>query len=183
MQVEINPHNTWRPLEILMKAETLTTRFSIFVTQLLDVLAPDEKPAPKIHSRKELPRGRSDRAQRKEFYYHLRVIDDETKEVVGHLEDISTGGFRLNTQKPVPINQDFRLCMQLPKEVSDIPFMVFEARSRWCSVNPIDSDTYNVGYQLIQFAPKDLEVFIRMMEKYGRESDKRTIDLRRSNKW
>jgi hypothetical protein len=170
-------------MEVLMKAETLTTRFSIFVTRLLDVLAPDEKPASKFHSRQASLRSRSDRPQRKDFFYYMRVIDDETKEVVGHLADISTGGFKLDTQKPVPINQDFRLCMQLPKEISDIPFMVFGARSRWCNMDPTDPFTYNVGYQLIHFAPKDLEVFIRMMEKYGRESKKRTVDLRRSYRW
>ena len=166
-----------------MKAETLTTRFSIFVTRLLDVLATDENLAQKSHSRQEPRRSRCDRPQRKEFFYYMRVIDDETREVVGHLADISTGGFKLDTEKPVPINQDFRLCMQLPKEVSDIPFMVFGARSRWCSVDRIDPFTYNVGFQLIHFAPNDLEVFIRMMEKYGRESEKRAINLQRSNKW
>jgi hypothetical protein len=166
-----------------MKEDTLTTRFSMFVTRMLDVLAPDEKPASKFHSRQEPVKSGSDRPQRKDFFYYMRVIDDETKEVVGHLADISTGGFKLDTRRAIPINKDFRLCMQLPSEVSDKPFLVFGARSRWCKVDPMDPFAYNVGYQLIHFAPKDLEVFIRMMEKYGRESEKRNIDLRRSNRW
>ena len=72
--------------------------------------------------------------------------------------------------------------MNLTSEVADKPFMVFVARSKWCKVDPLDPYIYNVGFQLIHISPGDLEIFNRMMEKYGREPSGK-IDLRRSNKW
>lgn len=168
-----------------MKANTLNQRLNMFVTSVLDGLLQPEKPSTKLRSGsgRGAPNDGSNRAQRRDFFYYMLVIDDDTKEIVGHLADISTGGFRLDTRGPVPVNRDFRLLMHLPSEVSEKPFMAFGARSRWCRVDPIDPFTYNVGYQLIHFAPEDLEVFIRMMQKYGRDYEKRNIDLRRSKKW
>jgi hypothetical protein len=61
--------------------------------------------------------------------------------------------------------------------------MAFVARSRWCQVDPLDPYVYNVGFQLIQIAPDDLEIFKRMMETYGRGNRRGHVDLRRSNKW
>ena len=89
----------------------------------------------------------------------------------------------LGINKPLPLNKDFKLRLNLSGEVADKPSMVFMARSRWCKVDPLDPYIYNVGFQLIHIAPGDLEIFNRMMEKYGREQAKKSMDLRRSNKW
>jgi hypothetical protein len=169
-------------MEVLMKNATLTTRLNAFANRVLDVLVPDVKPNIKTRSGRE-PSRNGERSQRKDFPYYMVVLDDDTREMVGHLADISTGGFKLDTRKPVPINQDFRFRMQVPGEVSDKHHIAFSARSRWCKTDPMDPFIYNVGYQLIGFAPEDLGVFARMMEKYGKECQKRTLDLRRSNKW
>ncbi len=120
---------------------------------------------------------------RKEFSYYMRLIDSETQELVGHLTDISTGGFKMDSQKPVPINKDFRFRMDLTSEVANKPSMVFLARSKWCEVDPLDPFTYNVGFQLISIAPSDLAIFNRMMEKYGTKPDDKRVDPRRTNRW
>jgi hypothetical protein len=120
---------------------------------------------------------------RKDFFYYKQVTDDDTHQVIGCLTDISSGGFKLDSQTPLPLNKDFRFRIDLTSEVADKPFMVFVARSKWCKVDPIDPFIYNVGYQLIHISPGDLEIFNRMMEKYGREHRNWNVDLRRSNKW
>ena len=33
---------------------------------------------------------------RREFTYYMQVLDDATKQTVGYLSDISTGGFKLD---------------------------------------------------------------------------------------
>jgi hypothetical protein len=170
-------------MEILMKAITFPTRINMFVTSVLDALVQEEKSSTKLAAGKEPPKGRLSRAQRKEFFYYMQLIDDDTKEIVGHLADISSGGFKLDSQNPIPVNKDFRFLMKLTSEVADKPFIVFMARSRWCRSDPIDPYIYDVGYQLVNIASEDLEIFNRMMERYGRDYDKRNIDLRRSNKW
>jgi hypothetical protein len=120
---------------------------------------------------------------RKEFSYYMRLIDNETQELVGHLTDISTGGFKMDSQNLIPVNKDFRFRMDLTSEVANKPSMTFVARSKWCEVDPLDPFTYNVGFQLINIAPSDLAIFNRMMEKYGSKPEDKRIDPRRTNRW
>lgn len=120
---------------------------------------------------------------RKDFSYYMRLIDNDTQELVGHLVDISSGGFKLDSQNPIPINKDYRFRMDLTNEVASKPSMVFVARSKWCEVDPLDPLLYNVGFQLVNISPGDVEIFNRMMEKYGTKSEDKRIDPRRSNRW
>jgi len=123
------------------------------------------------------------RRERKDFSYYMRLVDNDTQNLVGHLMDISSGGFKLDSQKPIPANKDFRLRMDLTSEVANKPYMVFIARSKWCEVDPLDPFIYNVGFQLINIAPSDLDIINRMMEKYGKKVEDKRIDKRRSNLW
>ena len=120
---------------------------------------------------------------RKDFSYYMRLVDNDTQELVGHLVDISSGGFKLDSQNEIPPNKDFRFRMDLTSEVASKPSLVFLARSIWCEVDPLDPLSYNVGFQLVNISPGDIEIFNRMMEKYGTRSDDKRIDPRRSNKW
>lgn len=165
-----------------MKDVTRPARLGM-IANLLDSLTQQEKPSAKPMPNREASRDKHNRPSRREFYYYQKVVDDETLQMIGHLADISSGGFKLDSQKPLPINKDFRFRLNLSGEVADKPSMVFVARSRWCKVDPLDPYIYNVGFQLIHIAPGDLEIFNRMMEKYGKEQAQKNIDLRRSNKW
>lgn len=165
-----------------MKDAVHPTRLSL-VASLLDSMTRQEKPSTKLYPGKEPSKDKHNRPVRREFVYYQKVTDYDSQESIGHLADISTGGFKLDSQKQLPVNKDFRFRLSLTSEVADKPSMVFVARSRWCKVDPLDPNIYNVGFQLIQIAPGDLEIFNRMMEKYGREQAKRSLDLRHSNKW
>jgi hypothetical protein len=121
--------------------------------------------------------------ERKDFSYYMRLIDNDTQNLVGHLVDISSGGFKLDSQGPIPINKDFRLRMDLTSEVADKPAMIFVARSKWCEVDPLDPFIYNVGFQLVNISPTDLEIINRLMAKYGKKVEDKRIDKRRSNLW
>jgi len=121
--------------------------------------------------------------ERKEFSYYMRLVDNDTQELVGHLMDISSGGFKLDSQKPIPANKDFRLRMDLTSEVADKPSMVFVARSKWCQIDPLDPFVYNVGFQLINISASDYNIINRMIEKYGKKIENKRIDKRRTNLW
>ena len=120
---------------------------------------------------------------RKDFSYYMRLIDSDTQELVGHLVDISSGGFKLDSQTPIPPNKDYRFRMDLTSEVANKPSMVFVARSKWCEVDPLDPFLYNVGFQLVNISPGDIEIFKRMMERYGTKTTDKRIDKRRTNLW
>ncbi len=107
---------------------------------------------------------------RRTFSYYMRVLDDPSGRVLGHLTDISTGGFRLDTLQPVPVNRDYRLRIDLTPEIATKSFMIFTARSKWCQADPIDPTLFNVGFQIVHMAPEDYQIFIRMFETYGTPS-------------
>jgi len=166
-----------------MEKTTRPPRPYVFLNNLLNGLVSPGKPSQKNNPGKKPSNIRVNRQERKDFSFYEQVFDQDTQEVVGHLADISSGGFKLDSKNPIQLNKDFRFSMNLNSEVADKPSMIFVARSRWCKVDPLDPFVYNVGYQLIHIAPGDLEIFNRMMEKYGRSNENRSINLRQSNRW
>jgi hypothetical protein len=107
------------------------------------------------------------RIDRREFTYYMQVTDDVTKQLIGYLTDISTGGFKLDSPKQIPPGQDFRMHIDLTADVADKNAMVFIARSKWCRPDHIDPNTYNVGFEIMNMAPSDMVIFQRMFDKYG----------------
>ena len=110
---------------------------------------------------------------RRDFTYYMQVTDDVTKQLVGYLSDISTGGFKLDSQKQIPAGQDFRLHIELTPEIADKNSMVFIARSKWCRRDHVDPNTFNVGFEIINISPSDMAIFQRMFEKYGSQTSTR----------
>ena len=107
---------------------------------------------------------------RRQFTYYMQVLDDSTKQIVGYLSDISTGGFKLDCDQRLPVGQDFRLAIQLNSEIADKTSMVFIARSKWCHPDHIDPTSFNVGFEIVNMAPSDMVIFQRIFEKYGSQN-------------
>ena len=106
---------------------------------------------------------------RRDFTYYMQVTDDLSKQLIGYLTDISSGGFRLDCPKQIPTGQDFRMQIQLTADVADKTVMSFIARSKWCHTDHVDPNTYNVGFEIVHMAPGDMVIFQRMFDKYGSE--------------
>lgn len=104
---------------------------------------------------------------RRDFTYYMPVADALTKQLVGHLTDISTAGFRLDSLKEISPGEDLQVQIQLTPDIANKEFMVFIARSKWCQTDRLDPNTYNVGFQIINMSPTDTAIFQRMYEKYG----------------
>jgi PilZ domain len=113
---------------------------------------------------------------RRDFSNYLRLMNENTGELVGHLADISTGGFKMESKKPIAPNMDFLLRMDMTNDVADKDHFVFSARSRWCQPDAVDPALYNIGFQLISIAPEDIEIFIRIFERYGSKLNNNTKD-------
>jgi hypothetical protein len=115
---------------------------------------------------------------RRDFTYYMQVTNDVTKELLGYLSDISTGGFKLDSQKQIAPGQDFRMHIELTPDIADKNSMVFIARSKWCHRDHIDPNSFNVGFEIINMSPTDVAIFQRMFDKYGTDnkSKKRSSD-------
>ena len=104
---------------------------------------------------------------RRAFTYYMPVIDDATGKTLGYLADISPRGFRLDCKQPLTPNENFTLRFDLTDEVADKAFMTLVARSRWCKLDELDPFVYNVGFQLVSMDQQDVEIFKRILQKYG----------------
>jgi hypothetical protein len=104
---------------------------------------------------------------RRRFSYYMRVLDEVTGNLIGHLADISTGGFKLDSAKPVPLNVSSRLRIDQTGEISNKSYIIFTARAKWCRVDTFDPNIYNVGFQIADMTPGDYDIFVKMFSAYG----------------
>lgn len=104
---------------------------------------------------------------RRDFSQYMRIMNEQTGELIGHLSDLSVGGFKIESKKPIVPNLEFLMRLDLTGDISAKDYMVFVARSRWCEKDKMDPTLYDVGFQLVEINPGDLVAFKRMFENYG----------------
>jgi hypothetical protein len=108
-------------------------------------------------------------SQRLKFNFYMAVADDETDAQLGHLTNISDFGLRLDCTAPQPVEKDFHLRIELTSDLGGKAFMVLVARSKWCHEDKLMPNVYNVGFQVMDLAPEDVEIYNRIQEKYGKK--------------
>jgi len=121
--------------------------------------------------------------KRKDFSYYMRLTDASTKNLVGHLADISTGGFKLDSDEAIPAEKEYRFHLALTPDVAEKPFMIFSARSKWCQADPIDPFIFNVGFHILQMHPEDRDIFNRVLQLYGTKKSKGGFSPSRRGHW
>ncbi len=105
--------------------------------------------------------------KRSKFAYYMRVVDNQTQQLVGYLDDISPKGFQLDSRNQFSVNRDYNLRLDLTTEISDRPFITFTARCRWSKPDPSDPGSYDAGFQILNITPHENEIFQRIVTKYG----------------
>jgi tryptophanyl-tRNA synthetase len=107
------------------------------------------------------------KVERRDFTYYMKVTDAATGNLIGYLVDISTGGFKLDSEKAVPVGRDFRLHLELSGDIANKSSLIFSARSIWCQPDAIDPTAFKVGFQIVGLGSGDSIIFQRMYEKYA----------------
>jgi hypothetical protein len=104
--------------------------------------------------------------KRRHLIYYLRVFDQKTEKLLGHLVDITSEGIMLVSEQPIEINRPYKVRMALPTEILKREFMVFEAVSLWTKrdVNP---DFFATGFSISGVAEEDVVVVERLINRYG----------------
>jgi hypothetical protein len=110
------------------------------------------------------------RQKRRKFTYYMQVLDADTLRPVGHLADISQMGIRVDSEKPLPVNTVYRLRVDLTPEVANKSYLVFNGQSRWCAMDKLEPNSYNVGFEVNALSGDDRMIFERMFEKYAADS-------------
>jgi hypothetical protein len=117
------------------------------------------------------------KSTRRKFTYYMRMMNENTGEAVGHLADISPVGFKLDSVKPIPVNREYGLRIELNGQIANQKYMVFAARSKWCRPDPIDTTSYNAGFEITRMTPGDLGIFARIFELYGAQTTDKVSNL------
>lgn len=104
---------------------------------------------------------------RKNVTFYMRVLNDDTQEILGHMVEVSMVGLRLETAVPLPQNKDYYLRLELTPDLGSVPYIVFIARTKWCKMDEILPNLYHVGFEIVEIMPEDKMVFARILEKYG----------------
>src|SRR6266498_1330573 len=110
------------------------------------------------------------RQKRRKVTYYMPVVDANTLQVVGYLTDISALGIRVDSKKPLTLNASYRLRLDLSQEMANKTFMVFNGRSKWCQMDRLEPNTYNVGFEVSVFSRDDTDIFQRIYDRYGSDN-------------
>jgi hypothetical protein len=97
----------------------------------------------------------------------MLVKDESTGRLIGHLSDISTGGFKVESTHPLPPSINFKLRIEQTGQISSKNYLVFSARSMWCQKDPYDPTMYNIGFKIVDMLPSDYDVYVKMFNLYG----------------
>jgi hypothetical protein len=104
---------------------------------------------------------------RRKFGYYMPVIDNSTQKVIGYLSNISSRGFKLESQKSLTANMVHHLRLDLTSEFSKKSYIVFYAKVVWSQADPVSPMEFVSGFQIVNISLEDQAIFERIVEKYG----------------
>jgi PilZ domain len=105
--------------------------------------------------------------KRKSLTYYLLVMDANTHLTLGHLVDITPLGLMMDSQKPLPLENDFRLRLDTMPDVADTDYIKFTARSKWCLPDAVEPYLYDIGFSIIDISEHDASIIRQISEKYA----------------
>jgi hypothetical protein len=104
--------------------------------------------------------------KRHHLIYYLRVYDNISSRVLGHVVDISPQGVLLITDEPLVPGEDRRLRMRFPGMSTSRDELIFDAVCRWC--RPDENPAfYLVGLQIQNVLPEEADFIQGMIRELG----------------
>jgi hypothetical protein len=107
------------------------------------------------------------KTERRSISYYMRIIDSGANEMIGHLADITVEGLKMDSQKPLPANKEYRLRINTTADVADKDSIEFTASTRWCRPDPLQTGLYEVGFEILKISALDSTIVQRIVDKYS----------------
>jgi hypothetical protein len=107
------------------------------------------------------------RLKRKNLAYYMLVLDATTRQTIGHLLDITSIGLLMDSPKPIPLEKDFRLLLDITPDVANKTSITFSARSKWCRPDEIEPSLYDIGFSIVGISSNDAAILQLLSEKYA----------------
>jgi hypothetical protein len=103
---------------------------------------------------------------RKDLIFYSRVSDGKGGRLLGYLLNITPEGAMILSEKPLELDWEVVLHIELPDDLSDLREMVIPARSRWCQPD-INPEFYDTGFSFLNTPDKYTGLILRLVEEYG----------------
>lgn len=107
------------------------------------------------------------RENRRPFNYYLKVVEEGTLKLIGHMTDINKIGFKVDSPLSLAIGTDIRLRIDLTSDISSKSYMAFVARVKWCRQDEFTPNMMNIGFEVIRIHPDDAKIYDQMIQKYS----------------
>lgn len=107
------------------------------------------------------------RLKRFHLSYYMPVLDPDTLHVVGHLVDLNKIGLLLDSLVPLGIGKEFQLRIDTTPEISDKGFIQFTARVKWCRMDKIQPNIFNVGFEITGVSAADSDTIQSIVDHFG----------------
>jgi hypothetical protein len=104
---------------------------------------------------------------RRDFSLYMNVTEEPAGRILGILADISTGGFKLESRRPIPIHVNLQVRIQHTHEISNKRYLMFTARACWSERDRYNPSFYNTGFQIVDMTPADYDIFMQMFNSHG----------------
>jgi len=88
---------------------------------------------------------------RRHTIHYIKVFEENTNRLTGHLADISTSGMRLISSEPIQPGSVHNFSMALPLARFGWKTVNFDAESIWCR-HDANSNSYDTGFRFIGFS-------------------------------
>lgn len=104
---------------------------------------------------------------RRNLLYYIPVVESDTRHPIGRMADVSSKGFKLDSEYEIPVDKEFALGLNTTPDIADIAFIGFVARSKWCLADTIEPCQYYVGFDIVDITPHGAEIVQCIVDKYG----------------
>ena len=111
------------------------------------------------------------RVSRRVFSYYMPVNEAASSKQFGILTDISSAGFKVDSQVCIPVGQVEHLRLIIPPEISSQASIVFSARCVWCHADEIEPSVFNIGFEVVALSRGDALIYQRVLDKYGSQKN------------
>ena len=97
---------------------------------------------------------------------YLQVLDRNTKNMVGHLVNITQNGAMMISENPFPENTFLRLRLVLPENFEGTDSIDIRSRSMWCQQDRYNPELYASGFKIERIHQTDETFIDRFIEKF-----------------
>lgn len=105
--------------------------------------------------------------ERNQLVFYLRVFDKDSRQILGHLTEISSSGLMLVSRQQIREGQHYNARLILPKEVSGRTEMGLKISCAWCRPDSIEQ-FHVVGFQFVEIDLEQKKLIDALIGEFGK---------------